>query len=365
MLRHWCRVLSLSALILTVASLGTLDGAAQAQCCGRPPVQDAGPLAVTGPTSSPAHKLVELLATGDLTGKAIIWDVYPEETADVREIADGRLIFTGPPGTYRIKLRALRLLSDGATAVETVRHTVTIDRPAVPQPPVQPPVTPPVTPPEASRINPERALSQIKFPTNTPGQMSMCTATVVHPRRADGRWDILTAAHCVPGAGAKGVLTTRDRTKTLAVTVASIDTRCDLCWLVTDEPVEGLYCAKLATGNPAVGTAVWHAGYGVDKPENREEGTVRASENGDGQTQYFLSVSSGDSGGGIFDARTGELLSAVCCTARKAAKTDMWGGSPRQAARLRPTSSTSRTVVPHTIPDRSRSEFIPAAGGRP
>lgn len=355
MLRYWCRASSLFALFWAITLTTSHAGTASAQCCGRPPVQDAGPLAIQGPTRSDPYKLVELIAVGDITNRALIWDVFPEDTADLRELPGGRIVFTGPPGTYRIKLRAIRLQGEAITT-ETARFSVTIDKPFNPQPvpptvpPVQPPTTPPQTPPQppASKIDPEKALGQIKFPAGQ-GQMSYCTATIVHPRRKDGRWDILTAAHCVPAVGTKGTMTTRDRTKNLAVTVAVVDRRCDLCWLVTDNPQDDLYCAILASENPAVGTAVWHAGYGVDKPENREDGTVRNSENSDGQTQYHLSVSSGDSGGGIFNAKTGELLSAVCCTAIKAQKTDMWGGSARQAQRLRP----KPTSGVHDSPERS------------
>jgi hypothetical protein len=72
-----------------------------------------------------------------------------------------------------------------------------------------------------------------------------------------------------------------------------------------------------------------HCGYGVHIPGNREDGYVVARENADLQVRYRLSVSQGDSGGGIIATATGELLSPVCCTTRLNGVGDVWGASPR------------------------------------
>ncbi len=102
----------------------------------------AAPPKIVGPKDPVApYKLVELSAEGDLTGAAVVWDVQPEDQADVREMAGGKLVFTGPPGTYRIKVLVIRV-KDGAVTVDTQRATVVIGAPTPPIPPVPPPPLP-------------------------------------------------------------------------------------------------------------------------------------------------------------------------------------------------------------------------------
>jgi hypothetical protein len=136
-------------------------------------------------------------------------------------------------------------------------------------------------------------------------------------------------------AGKAGTIRLKDG-RTLKVTRTAIDRVSDLCWMVTDEAHDDLPFAQLAKDVPPVGTAIWHAGYGVDKPGNTETGTVSGGVNSTGKLAMTLSVSSGDSGGGIFRADTNELISAVCCTTRLAGKGVMFGGSSVEAAKLRP-----------------------------
>lgn len=118
-----------------------------ALCLIAPAVAQAD-LRIVGPAVTPAGKLVRLQAQGDLDGAALIWDVNDEEKADVAELGK-RLIFTGPAGKYRVKLRAIRIM-DGVPSVETARHLVTIGEappvPPGPGPDPKPP-TPPVPPP--------------------------------------------------------------------------------------------------------------------------------------------------------------------------------------------------------------------------
>jgi hypothetical protein len=158
---------------------------------------------------------------------------------------------------------------------------------------------------------------------------------VIGPRRPDGKWDVLTAAHCVTGEGQRGTLTLKDG-RSLAIKVVAHHKTPDLAWCVTEEAIAEMPFALLAEKNPEVGTAVWHMGYGIDKPGNREDGSITAAENGDGQLRMTLSVSSGDSGGGIFRTDTNELVSVVCCTSGMAQKVSMWGGSAEQARKTRP-----------------------------
>jgi hypothetical protein len=103
----------------------------------------------------PEHKIVRLTATGDTDGAALIWDLDREDVADVEEIG-GRLLFAGPPGVYKIKLRAIRV-KDGKTSAETARATVTIGT----APPAPPGPNPPIPPgPETQLVKDLRAAYQ-------------------------------------------------------------------------------------------------------------------------------------------------------------------------------------------------------------
>lgn len=115
----------------------------------RQAVTQAAGLSIAGPDRVPAHKLVRLTAAGADADAALIWDVYPEELADVLEV-DGGLIFTGPPGEYRVKLRAVK----GRSAT-TARHTVVIGTPQpVPPGPGPQPVPPNPQPAPPGPVNP-------------------------------------------------------------------------------------------------------------------------------------------------------------------------------------------------------------------
>jgi hypothetical protein len=214
-----------------------------------------------------------------------------------------------------------------------------------PQPPAPPKPEP--KPPEGGKFDPVNALGRIRFGN------AGCTATVIGPRRPDGRWDVLTAAHCVSGVGARGTMTLKDG-RSLGLRVVAHHRTPDVAWCVTDDVIADLPYALIAPKNPEPGTAIWHMGYGVDKPGNREDGTVAQAENGQGQLRMILSVSSGDSGGGIFRADTNELVSVVCCTSGMAQKVSMWGASTDVIRRTRPTTADAEEVwMPHPIPLRS------------
>jgi hypothetical protein len=115
------------------------------KAASRKAVTEAAGLAITGPARVPAYKLVRLTVTGADPEAALIWDVSPEADADVLEV-DGGLIFTAPPGTYAVKLRAVK-----GRSVQTARHTVVVGDPAPPPPgPGPAPPNPPgPTPPPA------------------------------------------------------------------------------------------------------------------------------------------------------------------------------------------------------------------------
>lgn len=88
-------------------------------------------LKVTGETTVAAHKMVRLTVTG-ADDAALIWDFDKEDLIDVEEEGN-RLLFTGPPGTYKLKCRAVRV-KDSKASVETVRVTVVIGKGVPPKP---------------------------------------------------------------------------------------------------------------------------------------------------------------------------------------------------------------------------------------
>lgn len=112
-------------------------------------------LKIAGELKIGENRLVRLTAAGDVDGAALIWDIDREDQADVEEVG-GRLIFTGPPGVYKVKLRAIRS-KDGKTTAETARATVVIGS-GPPVPPGPNPPVPPVPPgPESVLVKDLRA----------------------------------------------------------------------------------------------------------------------------------------------------------------------------------------------------------------
>ena len=225
--------------------------------------------------------------------------------------------------------------------------------PVVPAPPVKPPVEPldplpgPAPAPPKSEPKPDApaAIARLSF-----GNVG-CTATVIGPRREDGRWWCLTAAHCVKAVGQRGVIRLKDG-RTSEVTVAAFDRKADCCWLVTETADQVYPFAVLATASPAAGAKVWHAGYGVHVPGNREDGVVEAGPDANGQIRMRLSVSSGDSGGAICLNELNEVVSCVCCTTAKGKVAQVWGASPEAIHRAKPTVMALDGWEPIEIPIR-------------
>jgi hypothetical protein len=102
-------------------------------------------LKITGPNKVEPNHLVRLSADGAAADAALIWDCDREDQIDVEEV-NGRYLFAGPAGTYKIKLRSIRL-DAGKTKVETARITVVIGEPVPPVPPTPPNPPVPPTPP--------------------------------------------------------------------------------------------------------------------------------------------------------------------------------------------------------------------------
>jgi hypothetical protein len=279
---------------------------------------------ITGETKYKPHSLVRLRAEGVDAKAAILWRLHPAKDVQRATTPRGVLEFAAQPGTYEIELLVIQQ-AEGGLVVEESTITVVVEGcgPVPPKPDPKPP----------GKADPEKAIGKLRFGS------AGCTATVIGPRRADGRWDVLTAAHCVRGLGQQGTLTLPDG-RALGLRVVAHAPTPDLAWCVTEDAVADLPYALLAEKNPEPGAAVWHGGFGVDRPGNHEEGTLAERENGQGQLRMVLSVSSGDSGGGIFRADTNELVAVVCCTTERGRKTLMFGGSAEHAHRLRPVART-------------------------
>lgn len=101
----------------------------------------ADPTNITGPSNLEPYKVAEFYPNADVAGSALIWDVYPEESVDIREYGQ-KLFFVAPPGVYKIKLRVITLDKDGMTKLVTLRHTLTIGKPPAPPPPPPDPADP-------------------------------------------------------------------------------------------------------------------------------------------------------------------------------------------------------------------------------
>lgn len=244
------------------------------------------------------------------------------------------------PGTYKIV--GVAVDEKGASVPQYVKVVVE----GAKTPPITPPVPPLPPAPPAGKADPAGATGQLRVGN------SGCTASVIYPRRADGKWDVLTASHCTSGPGTKGILTLKNG-KMLALTVVGRYPGPDLTWFVTDQVHDDLPWVEIADENPGPGTAVYHIGYGVDRPQNREDGSVQESENPDGQSRFLLSVSSGDSGGPIFRSDNHKVVGTVCCTESKGSKVSMWACSARVIKLNRPGRATEDGWIPLPIPERS------------
>jgi V8-like Glu-specific endopeptidase len=296
---------------------------------------------VEGDSVVEPHRHAVIAAKDVPPSAAVLWD-FDDEKLQGTECGN-RLVLSGPAGTYNVKLRVIEF-KDGKTTAQTFRHKVTFKSchpvPPLPIPPGPTP-TPPAPPKGKGTLAPAKAIGKLRLGN------AGCTACVIGPRRADGKWDILTANHCI--AAASGTLTLLDG-RVLKVTQRVKEASSDICWMTTDEPHDDLPYANLSKEIPPNGTEVWHAGYGFDRPGNREEGTV-TGRNANRQLAMILNVSSGDSGGPIFRADTDEVVSTVCCTQRIAAKVTMYGGDCVRAAELRANGRASSGGPPPLVDD--------------
>lgn len=189
-----------------------------------------------------------------------------------------------------------------------------------------------------------------------------CSGTILGPPRPDKRHMILSAAHCFKGVNEKinfQTLHNAGEVRSFSCTVVAINRQSDVAILVTDDAQPGLPWVKVAKETPPVNTEIFHAGFGRHVPGNVEKGRVLAAPNRDGQVQYWLSVSPGDSGGGIMFTAQGEVLSPVCCTTRLDGPGNVWGGAPEVVNKmLTSPANYSEDLVPVEMPPPPKDEAI-------
>lgn len=208
---------------------------------------------------------------------------------------------------------------------------------------VLPPVPDPDNPPDTAKPDPWNAIGKIAM------QGGYCSGTTVGPRMQDGRWRIVSAAHCFKQVGETATYVTRQGVSR-KITVMAIDRKADIAICMTDQGQGVMAHTLVAAATPEVGAKIWHGGYGRHIPGNREDGTVLSRPNQDGQVKYRLSVSPGDSGGGIVVDGDGMLLSPVCCTTRLDGPGEVWGGSPEQIRRMLATPTDFIDLPPIEMP---------------
>lgn len=199
------------------------------------------------------------------------------------------------------------------------------------------------TPPPDGAPDPIHSIGKIAL------QGGYCSGTVIGPRQSDGRWRIVSAAHCFKRAGEDATFIQRTGVSR-KITCIALDRRADIAICVTDANQGSMAFTYIADRTPAAGTKVMHAGYGRHIPGNVEKGEVLGGPNDDNQVKYHLSVSPGDSGGGIVIDDAGHLLSPVCCTTRLDGPGNVWGGSPEHIRRMIATPTDYIELAPIEMP---------------
>lgn len=155
--------------------------------------------------------------------------------------------------------------------------------------------------PPAAPSDPRPAVGVLRVGT---GQ---CTATVIGPRRADGSYDVLSAAHCTGGPGTRAVLQLPGRAA-LALVVVVRNGGTDVSWLRTGAAVGALPSAVLHAGAVPVGTAVWHASYGRRRPGQVERGALIGKDQRRGWYTWSYQATPGASGGAVFRSSNSAVI---------------------------------------------------------
>lgn len=244
----------------------------------------------------------------------VSWSIEPSDKVSIADTSPNRLQFTAPPGKYLV---SVRYVYDGVRysgRLVVVFQDVGKDAPE---------------PKPKEKIDSWESISRIRFGS------SFCSAVLLPALNAPCYY-ALTAAHCISHVGQEGRFSLRDGGTVYRAVVAAANRTSDWAILIIPdlrpdaESASGVRVAKLSQGpyQPKINELVWHGGFGVDKPGNREEGRFVGGPDSSGQYQYILSVSPGDSGGGIFSSED-YLLSPVCCTTAPSRVGRVWGAAPQ------------------------------------
>jgi len=305
---------------------------------------------IEGERTYQAFELVRLQVSGLDARAKVIWRVSPMQNVHLADTKREQLQFSAPPGVYVVEALVFTLVGKDDFDARALTARVVIVDPPAPVPPA--PVPPGPAPPNGNGIP---AIGQPSL------SGAFFTATPIAPQRPDGRYYLVTAAHCVPNVGAEGVYDSKAGVR-YRVRVLAMDAGKDCAVLVTVNPQPpGLAVGKLADRSPPVGTAVWHAGYGVQNPGSKEPGKVTGlpASNSRRLLSCYLSVSSGDSGGAVVRADTGEIVGVVCCTAAKGRAAAMYCGSVETLqAQLRDVAGVAVAAGDDASDMRSASEPI-------
>jgi hypothetical protein len=280
----------------------------------------AADLTVTGDGKAGSKMTVEFSQTPEKADHS--WTITPQANVTATGMDGPKLSFSAPPGTYLVAGGWCGRAAVGECDYGYGATVVVISGCGGVEPPK-------VMPPD-ERATPNdlrRAIVRIQFGN------AGCTAAILAEHAASSRRLLLTAHHCIAGQPRDGIAFMSDGSK-VKLRVVVTDAEADLAVLQTIDPYPKWFGLKLHTGGQLVGDAVWHAGYGVDKPESVEKGTLAVNAGTDGKIQFNLSVSSGDSGGPIIHDKTGTILAAVCCTTAPGKFASVWGGGWQRARAL-------------------------------
>jgi hypothetical protein len=125
--------------ILALAGLLVLTGAGFAD------------VKIVGEMKIPVYTMFDLSAVGDTQDASFVWFVDPkfpvENDIKIKKYAN-TVVFTGPPGDYKVRVLSQRV-KDGKIITDESSAVVTILPPPGPPPPPPPPPGPPVPPPPA------------------------------------------------------------------------------------------------------------------------------------------------------------------------------------------------------------------------
>ena len=129
-----------------------------------------GAVNITGETKVKRDTLVKLQATGDIAKAAFIWDFDKEDLVS-SDVSSGRVVFTAPPGVYKVKLRVITI-KDGIPVIEEARTVVTIGEETPVPPGPGPGPKPPDPKPEDLPIAGDGFKVMVIYETKTPEELT-------------------------------------------------------------------------------------------------------------------------------------------------------------------------------------------------